>query len=254
MNIFIFTVFLFLSVSCVGIKKPAKGASAGEVFEYAQQLQKKSYYIEALTYFKKVVAEHMYSKYAKEADLAIADIFFSQKEWRKAISAYTNFHERYPKHPKTEHVFYRLALSHYNQLPSVPDRDLKFSDKALLYFTKHETQFPDSPFSEEVKTKKTEVIELLIKKQWMAVKFHLLKKRPLSALPYLNNILTQYKDHLPRSGKEHPPIKENASAPTKNKKPEHTSLHFQCEKEFRGLPCLSHVKNLINQTPSNKEK
>ena len=249
MNIFIFTSFFLLFASCVGIKKPAKDAEAKEVFEYAQYLQKKSYYVEALTYFKKIVSKHMYSRYAKEADLAISDIFFSQKEWSKAISAYTSFHERYPHHPKTEHVFYRLALAHYNQLPSVPDRDLKFSDKALLYFTKHETGFPGSPFSKEVTAKKREVINLLIKKQWMSAKFHLLKKRPYAARPYLNNILTRYKDHLPGAGKEKPLVKEN-------KKPEDNTPHFQCEKEFRGLPCLSHVKNLIKQTAhtSNKEK
>ena len=193
-------VFLFLS-SCSSLHSLKSNPSAEELFQHAQKLKEKSYYMESLTYFRRLKNRFLYSRLAKEAELAIADIYFLQEEWEKAARSYGKFAERHPRHPKMDHVMFHLALSYFHQLPTTEDRDLSLSKKTLFYFNKHLKVFPKSPHQKQSKEHKGKVLNLLAKKEWMIAYFHLKQEKPKSALPYLMKLMKNYSYLLPKEEK-----------------------------------------------------
>ena len=188
---------LYLNTACNSLHSLKKNPSDKELFQHASKLKEKSYYKEALTYFKQLKTRFLYSRLAKEADLAIADIYFAQKEWEKATRSYGHFSELHPQHPQTDRVLFHLALSYFHQLPTTEDRDLSLSKKTLFHLNKHLKLFQKSAYRSAVQEYKQRVLYLLAQKQWMIARFHLNQGKPHSALPYMLNLMQDYSFLLP---------------------------------------------------------
>ncbi len=195
MIIFLFTI-LVLSSGCQTAPPLSKKPTDKELFKYANYLKKQSSYLEALEHFKQLRGRFLYSPLAKEADLAIADIYFQQKDWIQAVQAYKFFYERHPKHPQNDRVSFYLALSYFHQLPSTPDRDLSLSTETIKYFDQHLKHFPASTYKKEATDHKNKVLLLLAQKEWMIAKFHIRQNREKSALPYVKKLLKKYSNLL----------------------------------------------------------
>lgn len=196
-QLFPLLLFFFFTIGCQSLHSIGDNPSAEELFQHASKLKEKSYYQESLNYFRKLKSRFLYSRLAKEADLEIADIYFSQEEWKKSTKAYWKFSELYPQHPKADLVLFRLALSYFHQLPTTEDRDLSLSQKTIFYFNRHLTLFPKSPYRSETKKYKKEVLNLLAQKEWMIARFHLHQGKPHSALPYVLKLMNDYSFLLP---------------------------------------------------------
>ena len=192
-------VFLLFNTSCQSLHSLKKNPSDKELFQHATKLKEKLYYKEALTYFQQLKTRFLYSRLVKEADLAIADIYFAQKEWNKATRTYGHFLELHPLHPQADRVLFHLSLSYFHQLPLTEDRDLSLSKKALVHFNKHLKLFPNSIYQSAVKKYKQEVLYLLARQQWMIARFHLHQNKPHSARPYMLNLIKDYAFLLPPS-------------------------------------------------------
>lgn len=183
-------LFLVL-LSCQSLPK---GGEEGEtaLFEKALSLKKKSYYTEALTEFKKFKTRYLYSSRVRQAEYAIADIYFRQEEWKKAAQAYKVFLDKHPKAPETDAVLFHLALSYFHQLPRRADRDLSLSPQALKTLRSHLSQFPESSFHQRALDLKNQLLNLQAQKLWLTVQFHLRQKAPRRALPYLKHLIQTY--------------------------------------------------------------
>ena len=192
-----FLSLVFLCVACSSFRSLKSNPTAEELFQHAEKLKKESYYKSALTYFKQLKSRFLYSRLVKEADLAIADIYFAQKEWPKAVKAYGQFVELYPQHPQSDRALLNLGLSYFHQLPKTEDRDLSFSAKTLIYLNQHLKSFPKSAYRKSAKEHKQKVLNLLARRQWMRVRFHLRQGRPKSAWPYARNLKEKYYFLLP---------------------------------------------------------
>ena len=226
-----FFIFLFLNIGCSSLQSIGDNSSAEELFQHASKLKEKSYYKESLTYFRKLKSRFLYSRLAKEADLAIADIYFAQEEWKKATKAYWNFSELYPQHPKADFVLFRLALSYFHQLPTTEDRDLSLSQKTIFYLNRHLKLFPKSPYHNETQKYKKAVLNLLAQKQWMIAKFHLKQGKPNSALPYVLKLMKDYSFLLP-SEKIKQTEKEKSSELPSLKKLKELSKELKTQKKI----------------------
>ena len=171
-----------------------RGGVQGEkaLFEKATSLKKKSYYTEALTEFKKFKTRYLYSSRVREAERAIADIYFLQQEWEKAAQAYRVFVDKHPQAPGTDAVLFHLALSYFHQLPRRADRDLSLLPRALKTLRSHLTRFPESSFHQQALQLTNRLLDLKAKKLWLTVQFHLKQKTPLRALPYLKHLIQTY--------------------------------------------------------------
>ncbi len=195
-------IFLCINTACSSLHSLKKNPTAEELFQHASRLKEKSYYKEALTYFNKFKNRFLYSRLTKEADLAIADIYFAQEEWVKAGRAYESFFELHPQDPKSDHALFRLSLSYFNQLPDTEDRDLSLSNQALFHLNRHLKLFPNSPFNNQTRKHKQKILNLLARKQWMIARFHLRQGKPHSALPYAQSLMKDFSFLLPKKKEE----------------------------------------------------
>lgn len=85
---------------------------------------------EAALLFKEVKRKYGYSRYARLADLRLADIEFKQEKYAEAITAYKGFVHDYPNDPEVPYARYRVAKALFEQssptllLPPLEERDL----------------------------------------------------------------------------------------------------------------------------------
>ena len=229
-------VFLLFLNACSSLQTLKKNHTAEELFQYATDLKEKSYYGKALLHFKQLQSRFLYSRLAKEADLAIADIYFAQEEWDRAIKAYGSFFELYPRHSQNDRVLFRLALSYFHKLPTTEDRDLSLSKKTIFYFDRHIKLFPRSSFKSQTQEYRQKVLSLLARKQWMIARFHLNQGKPISALPYVLKLMREYSFVLPTNKK--PGNREESSS----------------IKASADLPSVKNLKSLVQELNTLKKK
>ena len=169
---------------------PARTSNAAEGrFQYAQELAKNERYEEAIQEFQEVKNKHPYSRFAVEAELEIANLFFKRESFIEAQSAYEVFKSLHPQHPQTDLVTFRIGLSFFNQLPSSIDRDLSLAKKAITHFEEVTRKFPQSTYVQEAVEKRLSAQSMLVEKEFYIADFYLKKKKYKSALSRYERVI-----------------------------------------------------------------
>ena len=100
-------------------------------------------YTVAIETFQSIIDNYPYSEYAVEAELKIADAYFSDRKMEEALSYYRDFKDLHPDHPKVAYTIYRSALCHESQLES-KDRDQTATRSALVFLDHLLLRYPHS--------------------------------------------------------------------------------------------------------------
>lgn len=93
-----------------------------------------------------------YSKYAKEAELFIANSHFELGHYPEATAAYQQFIKLHPKHPKVPFALFRIGESYWADAPEAVDREQDLTSKAVSEWKRLIEQHPDSEFSTKAKS------------------------------------------------------------------------------------------------------
>lgn len=174
--------FVFLTVlGCASSDKDDSKTAEG-AFAHAEKLNKQYRYEEAIQQFQLVRNQYPYSQLAVEAELRIADIQYERESYDEAQAAYQLFKDLHPKHPRSDYVTYRLAMSYFKELPETIDRDLTLADKAIMYFDEMIRSYPSSDFAKESLDKKTKCLEMLAEKELYIADFYFKREHYDSAL------------------------------------------------------------------------
>ncbi|MHB1843583.1 MAG: outer membrane protein assembly factor BamD [Deltaproteobacteria bacterium] len=97
----------------VSYAKDAKGN-----FERGEQSLKSHDFQEAAQYFQFTKNKFPYSHYAPLSELRLADANFEQEKYTEAIDGYKNFVKDHPTNPEVDYAAYRIALAHFQDIPS----------------------------------------------------------------------------------------------------------------------------------------
>jgi len=116
--------------------------------------------------------KHPYSKEATEAQLRIADVYFLQDNYTEAAASYEAFRDLHPKHPKIAYATFRVALSHFNDIPGNHARDLTPAARAETAFDEYLYRFPKDEFSAEARAKRAEARNILAEKEVYIADFY----------------------------------------------------------------------------------
>ena len=96
----LFMAFILIStcglVGCIS-NKPIDTSTVEGSFQQAKRLHDQGRHEEALAALGGLRAKHPYSRWATEAELLIADIYFYQRLWMEAESHYKLFKELHPQ-------------------------------------------------------------------------------------------------------------------------------------------------------------
>jgi outer membrane protein assembly factor BamD len=105
-------------------------------------------YMKAIEIFQSIIDNYPYSEYAVEAELRIADAYFSDGKYEEALSYYRDFSDLHPDHEKVPYTVYRSALCYESQLES-PERDQTATRNALLFLDRLLLRHPHSEYARE---------------------------------------------------------------------------------------------------------
>lgn len=131
-----------------------------------------SRYTLALEKLQKVKNEHPYSKEATTAALRIGDVLYLQENYAESAATYEAFRDLHPKHEKLEYATFRIALAHYQDIPSVHARDLSAAFKAEEGFNDYLFRFPSGEFSAEAREKLADTRKALAEKEMYIGNFY----------------------------------------------------------------------------------
>lgn len=185
----------FLQTGCSSTPGNYDPNSVEGMYKYAEELESDERYEEAINKYSELKNKFPYSHYATDSELRIADIHFKKETYIEAQTAYQLFKDFHPKHPRSDYVTYRLALSYFNQLPSTIDRDLSPAYKAIQFFREVMSSYSTSTFVTDSKEKKLESENRLAQKELYVGNFYFIREKYSSALKRFENLLVQYPDH-----------------------------------------------------------
>jgi len=127
------------------VEKPAHELAQNGIDAY-----KEKDYKDAIKYFEKLRDWYPFSKYAKLAELKIADAHYHLGEYEEAIFAYQEFEELHPRNEAIPYVIYQIGLCYYEELDTV-DRDQTPAKKAIEAFNRLIKSYPDDPYANKAK-------------------------------------------------------------------------------------------------------
>jgi len=129
--------------------------------------------------FNELRRKYSYSRYARLAELRLADGDYSQEKYAEAIAAYKAFAHDYPNDPETPYARYRVAKAQYDSvsqsalMPPLEERDLAFVNDALKTISEFQTDYSTSPYHRELAYMKAVVMGLLARHELYVARFYL---------------------------------------------------------------------------------
>jgi outer membrane protein assembly factor BamD len=175
---------LALCFSCAGEERRAESA-----LEYAENAKKEYFkgvralesenWEGAVEVFNELRRKYSYSRYARLAELRLADGDYEQEKYAEAISAYKAFAHDYPNDPETPYARFRVAKAQYDSvsksalMPPLEERDLAFVNDCLKTISEFQTDYRTSPYHRELAYMKAVVMGLLARHELYVARFYL---------------------------------------------------------------------------------
>ncbi len=181
--------------SCSG--KPVDENNPEQMLADAEEDIKSDHFQIGLDKLRAIKNRFPYSKQAVDAQLRIADVYFMQEAYGEAALAYESFKDLHPKHEKTPYAMYRLALSHYNDIPSTVARDMTSAKKALEAYQAFLAKFPNAPEAADAKKSVVDVRRKLAEKEMYIGYFYFRRDYFKTARRRYERVLEEYPDTFP---------------------------------------------------------
>jgi outer membrane protein assembly factor BamD len=218
----IFLIFLSLTAFLACSSKEKNADTAEGAYAIAQELDKEELWDRAIQKYQDVKNKFPYSKYAVMAELAIADCHYKDEAYPEAQIAYQTFKDLHPKHPQSDYVTFRLAMTFFKQLPPTIDRDLTLAGSAILYFDEVINQYPNSTHVAESKENKLTTYKMLAEKEKYIADFYFKKEKYDSALARYEILLKKY----PNLGFDESALVQATLAAARNGDQDKAKKHF----------------------------
>lgn len=141
--------------------------------------------------FGKLIERHPDSSLVPHARFLLGETYYRDKEYDRAVREFEAFMAYYPGHAIADLVQYRLARSHFDNMPTL-ERDQAVTAKALAEFRKVIKQYPESRYAPDA-IAKIEVCRLRLaqKEMWVA-DYYVRQGNLQAALQRYDVILKEY--------------------------------------------------------------
>jgi outer membrane protein assembly factor BamD len=150
--------------------------------------------------FGEVKRKFGYSRYARLAELRLADIAYHQEKFAEAVGMYKSFVSDYPNDPETSYARYKIAKSEFTQsgasilLPPLEERDLSNVRDAHVALRALIADFPDSAHTVELGYMLEVVTGLLVRHELYVARFYLNRDGFDAAAARCQYALSNYQD------------------------------------------------------------
>lgn len=155
-------------------------ADAKRAYDEAMKEFEAHNWIESQALFREVRRKYHYSKYAKLAELRVADADFEQEKYSEAIRAYRQFvHDHRSDAVEVAYARSRIAEAQYKQisesflLPTADERDQAVILDAFKELKGYVHDYPDSKESPKIRELLSEVTARLMRHELYVARFYL---------------------------------------------------------------------------------
>jgi outer membrane protein assembly factor BamD len=154
----------------------------------------------AIQLMQEVKRKYGYSRYARLAELRLADIAYHQDKLAEAVGMYKSFVNDYPNDPEREYARYKIAKGEFTQsgasalLPPLEERDLSNVRDAHIALRALIADFPDSKHGVELSYMLSVVTGLLARHELYVARFYLRRDEFEAAVARCQYSLTNYQD------------------------------------------------------------
>jgi len=177
-----------LAVGCASNEGQAQGAldytdNARRDYEAALEAYEDKNWELADELLNEVRRKYAYSRYARLAELRLADANFQQEKFAEAISGYKEFVHDHPNDPEVPYARYRIAKGEYDSvsqsimLPPLEERDLASVNDALNTLRSYLADYPKSEHTEELRYMLDVVLGLLARHELYVARYYLAEGR-----------------------------------------------------------------------------
>ena len=177
-------------ISCSG--KSVDQSDPGSLLKDAEDEISSDHYQVALDKLKEIKNKYPYSKFAIDAQIRIADVYYMQESFPEAALAYESFRDLHPKHEKAGYAMFRIGKSYFNDLPSTVARDLTPAAKAQDAYNAFLLRFPTAPEAEEARKDLVTVRNTLADKELYVGDFYFKRDFYESAKPRYEKVIALY--------------------------------------------------------------
>jgi outer membrane protein assembly factor BamD len=129
--------------------------------------------------FNELKKKYGYSRYARLAELRLADADLAQDKYAEAVTGFKSFVHDYPNDPEVPYARYRVAKAQYDSvsmsilMPPLEERDLAAVNDALVSIRQFLTDYPSSVYSDQLRYMRAVVVGLLARHELYVARFYL---------------------------------------------------------------------------------
>ena len=141
-----------------------------------------------------------YSRYARLADLRLADADYEQDKFAEATSGYKSFIHDYPNDPEIPYARYRVTMTQYDAvsasflLPSLEERDLAYVNDAHTSIRAFLNDYPNNEHAPQLAYMQAVVTGLLARHELYVARFYLDRGKFEPAAARIQYALRTYSD------------------------------------------------------------
>jgi outer membrane protein assembly factor BamD len=138
------------------VKDETTGWSANKLYEEAKDEISKGGYTNAIKYLEKLEARYPYGRYAQQAQVDLAYVYYKDGDHASAITACDRFIKLHPNHPNVDYIYYLKGLVNFNEdlgllgkfsAQDLTERDPKAARESFDAFKELAVRYPDSKYT-----------------------------------------------------------------------------------------------------------
>lgn len=188
-----------------------------------------------------------YSRYARLAELRLADIDFEQSKYSDAVASYRDFVQNHRSDREVEYARYRISKSLFNDiedtfiLPPAEERDQATTTEAFRDLSNFLSDFPQSRYLPDVKYMYAVVLQRLVRHELYVARYYLREEAFGATVSRIDYALNRY----PRSGLDAEALVLKGETLLKMKKPGAARAVFEKVLREFDSPFAAAAKNFL---------
>ncbi|MFT5138751.1 MAG: outer membrane protein assembly factor BamD [Lysobacterales bacterium] len=200
----------FLLIGCSKDDLEAEdGKTAEQLYQDAKHHLDRGAYEQAVRGYKLLQTRYPFGRYAEQAQLEMAYVFYKARQPERALSTADRFIRTYPSHPNIDYAYYIRGLTNYEQkvgmlerlMPSrVRDRDQTAAIDAFNDFDELARRFPDSRYAPDARKRMIFLRNNLSQYEIDVARYYLRRKAYIAAVNRARYLLETYPDAPETSG------------------------------------------------------
>ncbi len=201
---FLLILFVISLSGCGSASKPVDetaGWSAARLYTEANQEIAGSNYQRAITLLEKLEARYPFGRYAQQAQLEIAYVYYKDNDPIQALAATDRFIKLHPNHPNIDYIYYLKGLINFNDnlgfLAAIVGedptaRDPRGTRNAFDAFKLLVTRFPNSQYAPDAAQRMNYLINAMGNNELQVARYYYKRGAYLAAANRSQSIIKQY--------------------------------------------------------------